>query len=391
MVSRTEFHPSERTLAGRPSGNVRAPGPGRNRRHGAGWSGLARLVAVLGLLGLSGARGWAQEPEAPSGDPLDPVRELVALSSADLQLIDDWAASRIDELRQAVQAEPTAAAAAFREAFARQRRNPANSAEFSRQFAARAGAAFATEFGRQDPEGAAIVWPMARILLESDSFETRQALTIGLAHPVQAVRYLCAKTLAGLRNRIGADLNLARNTIALLGEAGVKEQNGVVLGALYEAMGYNEQVEEASRALADVFAARVNKRQTGQIAVADRAELLAWEFLKQVRNRIPDAEKVALARQIAAFLALDVNRSAAAEGDEKRIVEERIEVGEELLELLVGRGVGGDVRGAMTGGGPTADLDVKLELIKWVGAEGEQGALNKGPWNVPIGGLPAQP
>ena len=118
---------------------------------------------------------------------------------------------------------------------------------------------------------------------------------------------------------------------------------------------------------------------------------LAWEFLKQVRNRIPDAEKVALARQVAAFLALDVNRSAAAEGDEKRIVEERIEVGEELLELLVGRGVGGNVRGAMTGGGPTADLDMKLELIKWVGAEGEQGALNEGPWNVPVGGLPAQP
>ena len=51
MVSRTELHPRERTLASRPSGNVRPAGPGHHCRHWSGWAGLARLVAILGLLG----------------------------------------------------------------------------------------------------------------------------------------------------------------------------------------------------------------------------------------------------------------------------------------------------------------------------------------------------
>lgn len=346
-------------------------------------------MPILGFPGPPGAR--AQEAEAPPPDPLDQVRELMALGDADLQVIDDWIAARIDGLKQSVGGDSVTAGAAFREAFAGQQLNAANSPEFSRQFAARAGVAFAREFGQAEPQPQAVVWPMARVLFELDSFETRQALSLGLAHPVQAVRYLCAKTYASLRSQISTDLNLARGTITVLRDVAVEEPNDIVLGALYEAMGYSEHAPEAAGAMAEVFAARVGKRQTGQIAVADRAELRAWEFLKQFRNRIPEPQGAPLVRQLAAHLTLDVNAYPTAQGQQRLTIEERIEVGEDLLEGVVGRGAGGNVRKAMKAGGAAVDLDMKLELIEWVGAEGQEGVLNKNPWNVPVGGLPPQP
>jgi len=350
----------------------------------------ACFLVVLGAVGLQAARAQDQEAAAPPANPLDPVRELVALSSDNLEVIDGWIAARINELKNATGPEVTAAGTAFHQAFARERQNPANSAEFGRRFAARAGAAFATEFGLAEPLSKEAAWPLARVLLDLDSFDTLDAVNAGLAHPVQAVRYLCAKTCSGLRNRISTDLNLTRSMITLLKDAAVKEPNAVVLSALYGAMGYTEHTEESARAMAEVFAARVQKRQTGQIKVADRAELAAWEFLHQARARIPDPEKALLARELAGFLTLDVDRYAVAKGDEQLTIEERIEVGEDLLERLVGRGGGGNVRKAMKAGGTSVDLDMKLELVNWVGAEGAEGALNKSPWNVPVGGLPAE-
>ena len=169
----------------------------------------------------------------------------------------------------------------------------------------------------------------------------------------------------------------------------VRRRRVVDLDALYEALSYEEtrHLPEVVRALADVFAARVQVRQTGQQRRAERAELLAYEFLLRVRGDISQALRPPLVRQLAALLTLDVQRYTSAVPDERRTIEERIHVGELLVEALTDDD-GGDVRGAMEKGGATAEEGMLRELRKWVGGPDVEGALNKPPWNVPAGGLP---
>jgi len=359
-------------------------------------------LVVAACLAAHGATAVAQEE--PAADPLDAVRERAALTANDDQVIDAWLTTRIDELKAAAEpaneAEDEAKAEArlieagtsFRKAFETQLKHQDNTPQFVARFAERTGVAMAVQFQQANVLPSKVAWYLGWVLLEMNRIETREALTAGLRHPVETVRYLCARSLARLQPEISPDRGAARDTIGLLEEAGRAESNSSVLHAIYEAMAYADHLDEATRALAAVFAARVQKIRAGRLVVADRAEVDVWDYLRQVRTRIPDAQKAALVRQLAVFLALDVKRYNQAQGPQKTTIAERIEVCELLLDSLVGPISGkGDVRSEMKKGSADPEIEMKLELLKWVGGEGQGGCLNSPPWNVPLGGLSGQP
>ena len=338
------------------------------------------------------AGGQQGTPDEAAADPLADVRQRVAFTNAEDRVIDDWLAARIEQVKAGVGAggqKAIAASAEFRAAFQSELQNPQSTPRYLDRLADRTAAVAVVEFADADTGPRLVHVTLAWVLLDLNRVSTRDALAAGLRHPQEAVRYLCAKAYAKLRPSISPDAATTRSVIALLKTAGTAETSGVVLRALYEALAYDQarHLTEAVQALTDVFAARVRARQGGQLRRADRAELVAFRHLDRVRHDIAQALRPPLVRQLVALLALDVERHASAIPEERRVVEERIEECESLIEVLAGGG-GGDVRGAMKRGGDAMEKEMALELRKWVGGEGVQGALNKAPWNVPVGGLP---
>jgi len=359
------------------------------------WCGTVVLAVLLCTTGRAPAQ------DAPPADPLEGLRENTTFTTTDDQTIDAWLTARIDELQAAAAAEADDADArdalieagtSFLRAIRAEMVHSAATAQFLARFAGRTDAAFAARFQQNDAYPAEVAWYFARALLDMKRVETRDALTAGLAYPAESVRYLCAKTFARLQSDLAPDLALARNTIQLLQTAGQAEASGIVLGAIYEAMAYGDHLEEAIPALVSVFAARVRKLQNREILTADRAELTAWEFLgkRQIRPRIPNAQKGPLVRELAAFFVVDVNRYGPALGNQKVTLAERIEVCETLIDALVGPIADkGNVRSEMKQGGVAPEINMKLELLKWVGGQGQEGCLKDAPWSVPVGGLPS--
>jgi len=358
------------------------------RRAPAGLRAPARSAVLRACLlgGLFAAAAAAQETP---GGPLDEVRKLVAFTDAHDEVIDAWIQERVEELKGKLDEDPVAAAGAFRRAFAELRALPDNTPAFTTHLAERAAVAIAAEFSRPEPLSAYAAWAMARVIHEAADLVTREALAAGLQHPVPVVRYHCARAYADLERQLTANASLARTVVARLREVGQTENSGVVLGAIYDALSLedNALLPDATGAMAAVFDARVRRRASGEAPAIDRAEIQAWEYLYARRARLPQPEKIALVRGLAGFLTLDVNAYTTVEGPQQRVLRERIEVCEELLEALAGKG--GDVRGRMKEGGDTADVNMKIELLKWVGSEAEPGVLNQAPWSVPLGGLPA--
>jgi len=362
-------------------------------------------VAVSSLLGAVQAVFALQEP---GGDPLDAVRKLAAFTSAEDQAIDGWLTARINDLKSAASATPTtepgdagdasapitqpevlAAGQRLLAAFQAQLQHPENTPEFVARFSQRAGAVMGAQLASTDEATREIAWYFARALLETGRIETREALLAGLSHPAAAVRWLCATGLKRLQPAIGSDPNVARATLRALETAGTAETDPQALGAIYRAIGLPDHSDDATRTLNAIFAARIGRRHTRQVLMADRAEMSAWDYLLTVRGRLNDAEKVPLVRNLALFLVLDVDRFPAAGPDEQSTVRQRIEVGEELLDSLARGSAGncGNVRKVLKADTQNLETDIRLELFNWVGAEGVEGCLNKAPWNLPVGGF----
>ncbi len=357
---------------------------------------MARGMVVLAMLVACGP-AVAQQPDAGAADdPLSTIRNRTTFSNdndpAD-SVIDTWLTAQLDQFRAAVAAEdgdPAQAAADLRAAIRRELSHADSTPVYLARLAARTGRIAVTEFAAPDNSGpvdaaTALAWA----LLDLNRTTATDALAAGLRHPQGSVRYLCAKAFDRLKPAITVDATTTPKIIERLKSAALAETDGEVLAAIYAAVSYDDarHIPEVIPALAEVFAARVQLRNTGQLVRVDRAELIAFEYLHRIRANIPQALLPPLVQQLAALLTLDVQRYESAVPGERRALEERIEVGESLMQALVGA-AGGDVRGAMKKGGPTAPAEMATALAAWVGGEGVEGALNKAPWTVPVGGLP---
>ncbi len=347
------------------------------------WLMTAAAVALSALPVL------AQDDAA--SDPLSGVRVQRNFGPSQGQAVDSWIAAQIRKLKQGVSSDAVEAAKQLRQSIRQEMNNPASTPQYISHLAERMGAAAVAEYGAgEGPEDLEVDRAIARVLKDLNRVPVRDGLVAGLKHPASEVRYLSARTFAELRGAISDDAATTRSVITVLKAAGVDESNGTALAAIYQALSYTQDRHrvEALTALVDVLAAQVTRRKDGQQVIATRAELTAFTFIRRVRDALTNQQlNATLVQQLAATLALDVGRFSSAMPAEKINLEERIEECESLLDDLTSPLSGGSVRKEMKKREAGTEESMSLELIKWVGAEGQAGALNSSPWSVPVGGL----
>jgi hypothetical protein len=226
---------------------------------------------------------------------------------------------------------------------------------------------------------------MAEVLSAFDVIQARDALISGLKSDDATVRYLSAKALLGLQNKITADARLARETIAALAQAGAGEKSGVAAGAMYEAASYADYKSESVDALVQMLNGRVDILRQGAVRL-DRGELPGLRALSDMESEIGNRAN-ALAGSLGALLRIHVEHYKPGELDlyEQAAIEETILETESLLKKIVRGSNLPDVAEKMQRGGDAAPIDMQIELNRWIGTDETDGVLNAAPYNVPKG------
>ena len=317
---------------------------------------------------------------AQSGDAMiDTIRSRTDIGESDQRRIADWMRDEIAGGRPFKE---------FRRRFSEQYNDAGNTQQFRTQFAVQATGVAAEKFR----SGALIgdnAHAVAQALVDLKRIEVHPALLVCLNAADVRARYLCADGLVELKRQIASDNALFASTVEALREAGRKEQSGVVLGRIYDALAIPEKVGAVFADYVQLLDARLAVRRNGG-AINGGPELYAFEFfrLPAVRNALDPNQKAQLVARLAVFLRLDAARYAAPNLDFNEIdrLERTLDAAEEILAALVPEG-GGKIRDALSSGGVQAAPTVMAEVYRWIGDANANspGALNQPPWNVAVG------
>ncbi len=329
----------------------------------------------------------AQEPGLEE-QTIDTIRQLPQISVSDQRRIGDWVQSQLDKLTASAKESRQTAAAAFRTALKSQFDNANNSVPFKAQLAAQTAGLAASKFA--DPKLEPWVgYAVARVLADFDKVDTLPGLLAGLKSPLESVRYLCVKGLSSQKANLAAEKDKLDQTLAALREAGLVETSPVVLGRLYLALAYVNQVPAVFDVYLAIFEKRLTQRRAGTMT-ADGAEIEAWEFFRNpaVLGALNADQKAQLARPLAVFVRLDAERYGATGLDFYEL--DRLERSLEALESILAElapGKGGKIRDELAAAGHDRCAEILAETAKWIGSaqSPEPGALNAPPFNVPPG------
>jgi hypothetical protein len=249
-----------------------------------------------------------------------------------------------------------------------------------------ATAVFGAPGGRGD-----VAHALAQVLVDMDRPDVVPAFLAGLKSPDARARYVCARGLVSQKKSIGSDKTKIESVLPSLREAGMAESNPIVLGRVYESLGFPPaQAPAVFDAYLALFDRRIAFRKSNP-AIVDGAELYAYEYFrtKSVASALNANQQQQLAARLAVFLRLDAERYQAANlpFDEADLLERNLDGVEEILSLIVGDSKGGKIREVLGSTGHANPAAIQPEVTKWIGnaASGEKGALNEAPWNVPIG------
>ncbi len=337
-----------------------------------------RCVAWFSL-SLAVSTGIARGQDVSLDDALDAMRQRTEIGASDQATIADWVKKRMNMF---------SGFTTFRERFKARYTHERNSQTFRVQFATQTAQVAAQRFASPDltPETALSV---AQVLVDMNAAETLPGLLAGLESSDAGVRYLCAKGLIGIKSAVAGDGTGLNQTIQALRKAGLAESDPVVLGRIYEALDHPDQVAAVFDTYLALFDGRLTVRR-GQAAVADGAEIYAYEFFRTpgVVGSLNAEQKSQVVARIAVFLRMDAQRYNTADLRFAEIDKiERMLDGAE--EILVGLAVpnGGNIRSQLVASGHQNRAAVLQEAYKWVGnpVTSQPGALNGAPWNVPIG------
>jgi len=353
---------------------------------------------IIGVVGagvlLSSLLGVvrAQTP-SPEDAAIAQIQTLTTINSADQRRIADWVQNRVGELRQAVRQTPKAGVRPFIERVKSLYENSTNTREFRVQMARQTAGIAEREFAKADL-APAISQAMARVLVDMDTAETYPGLIAGLKSQDRSTRYVCVRGLVTQKTFFAADQDRLNRTVAALRDAGVAENDPVVLSSVYQTLALPNQVDAVFDAYMALFDRRIESRRASKVVV-DRAELDAFDYFRvpAVIGALSPERKSALAARLAVFLRLDAERYNTEEvGLDEHFgecdnLERRIDGVESCLEALIGAGRGGDIRGELRAGGYQQRDAVLQQAYRWVGnpATQQAGALNAAPWNVPTG------
>ena len=315
-------------------------------------------------------------------EQLEDLRRRTPAGDNDTRIIDNWL-----QIEFAKITAPNSSGG-FRKKLHNVRNEAATTPAFRDALAERIGAFAQSELAKGPdlplPAAQELVWAV----IDADDPRAQPGLAEALRFGRQPVRYLGAKGLQALRDRIATEVGKVQPFIDMLKQAGVQETNGVVVERIYRAMMLPGAPAGVVAAMTEILDARLDRYRQGAVLV-DQAEPAAIEFLANVTLTQDRGARVV--RRLAVLLRLDVERYAAGRfvAGQQDAVERRIYVCEGLIEQIAGPGPGAgkapNVRGVMVAGGVAVGASMKFELNNWVGAPGTQGVLNTAPWSVPVG------
>ena len=343
------------------------------------------LVAALGVSCVAPAG-------AQSGDDAVflELKTHGSLGLDDNPILDQWLADRVGELVAALQEGKANNFAQVEQTLwgvvkALFGQGAATEA-FEARLAERAAILFADHLSNDNAVRPEVARALVRLLRYMSRVETLPGLQMALRSTDEAVRYLGAEGLRSLRDRIGPNAQLARAVIADLRVAGVAEENGVIVGAIYRALEYPNQVADSVSAIGAVLSARTDRFRAGR-NVVERAEIDAFALLEPHHGQFTQSQRVQTVRDLASFLKFYATKylNPATRPAERQLLERLMFRAEDLLEKIVKpaqRAV--SLRNALRDQ-PNVARNLPVELAKWIGAIGAPGLLNQAPWNVPIG------
>lgn len=328
------------------------------------------------LLGAGVVRGQSGNPLDSS---VDTIRQLTAVSQSDQDRILRWVQYEVDNLQ---------GFGPFRQRFRDQYNHTGNSPAFKTDLARQTAQVAVARFSVQGI-GEQVARSVAQVLVDMNVVETVPGLVAGLQSADPGARYLCAKGLSAQKVAIAADNATLTSVIAGLTAAGSIEQDPVVLGRIYEALGYGGQLAVVFDVYMKLFDQRLQFRR-GAAVVADGAENYAYEFFRAstVAGALSAAQKKQLVGRVAVFLRIDAERynTANLSFDEMDRIERMLDGAEDILAASTGI-AGGSVRDRLRTGGYGNRAAVALEAFVWVGdpKTSQPGALGAAPWSVPLG------
>lgn len=375
----------------------------------------AILVLALGLVSLGQARaqapagapkpGDAQKPantESPADKAVDQIRRLSSIGANDQRQIKNWIDFQVNRLNSAgpgkrADGMNVGALNAFRQAILSQINNKQDTPAFLEEFAKQMTAVALDHF--KGDTTSTLRRALARAVVDIGRVETVPALLAGLSVPDQPTRYLCAQGLVVNRSAIAADNALLNKVIAEITKVGKTEQDGFVVGRLYDALAMPNLVGTVLPAYLAIFDARIAGRED-VARLADSAEISAFEYLRVNIDNLTNDQRVELVKRLATMLRQDAVRynepslappTSPTERDrgflERDLIERRLDAIEDMLSQIVGSGKGGAIRDVLNTDGYGGHAKVLQEAYKWIGNADQKttGALNAAPWNVPVG------
>jgi hypothetical protein len=351
-------------------------------------------------LALPANEGRAQTETTPEDETVGTICELTTISALDQGRIADWVRAKLSALAQVPKDERPGQFARFRSIFSDQHRDPDCTPAFRSQLATQIAAVAAGEFGRRDLDNTT-AHVLAQVLVDMDRDETLPGLIAGLKSKSEIARLLCSAGLAARKSSIAADTAMRDETVNALREVGLVEMQPVVLGRIYLALAYPNQIASVFDAYMALFDKRLEYRR-GPAVAADGAEIEAYELFSApaVIRALTADQKVQLVRRLAVFLRLDAERYNAADlappedsnaADpgfyERDRIERMLVVNEAILVALFGAGKRAAIPGELAAGGFTRKAEILALVYEWVGhpETKQQGALNEAPWNVAVG------
>lgn len=331
---------------------------------------------------------------SPDDEFLENVRESDP-ASADNKSFDERISTEIKRLNESAGGTNLVAQHAvlnFVQRFSRQYNNEKNSAGFKDKLAERTSLLIVEQYKRGAELKSLPARAMADVLSRFGSVSAREALLLGLKSTDQVVRYRSAKGLDAIIDGVGADARLTEVTVNAIADAAATETNAVVAGAMYGAMRYGSaHTGKVLPALLKALDGRLAQMRKSSQSV-DGAERIVIQYLSGLSGLSSD-DKVAIVGRVAPLLRLmveaygDESAPSSSESESKRdSLEQAIVLAEELVQSLVNpSGKSPGIRSKLAKRGDSTAIDMKIELLLWIGTEQDPGFLNGSPWNVPAG------
>jgi len=335
---------------------------------------------LLFLAGLS-ASPLPVLAQRSQSNTLSELRRKVDHAQEDLAVIDGYLNDLIAKLNSDL-SDPRAPSR-FRNQILQDYKHQENSQSFKNIFAQRCSSKFGEQFrNASGPLSRTLV----RTLIALSNTGSVEGLQQALNSPEAATRAQAIKGISDIGRMIESNDGDISGLIKWLGDIASSEQSPMVLGRIYRAFVFSIKQDEQVNTILKILESRLEHLASDTIQ-GEEAETEAWDHLFAKSRLLDDPQKQRLVRILAKFLVHHTHRFTYKDLPVKnrQNLLRLIFLNERLLETVTNAPT--NVRGLAKAVGidtPYGIEQILQALQSWVGLGGEQGFLNRTPWQVPV-------